>query len=270
MADFDPNLIYTYPDVKPEGRSGGWSWFLIILLILVIAAAITFLVLWLVQRDRQEELQIFGVSFKVASDTSIQASWTSVGSNNDVVTLFVYETGKGIRFNNNGTPSTTVAGRSSVTDPNTVKTVTVTGLIKDVTYDAVLVVTNSGISGYNGGNTGTGLTTGSNDPGIKFTITSLGQTGQIIYDTEDLTVEYELGSITINNNLFHFDSEVFICTTSQSQPLTSTSLCPETSFVLHDKTPTTNNTELGIILKIDLTTTTEENTAKLEYNTTIK
>lgn len=112
----------------------------VILILGLLAAGIVFLVLYLRERNRKTtppDVGITGDKFSLKSPTEVEASWTSVQPNN-MVTL--YASTKSIAVDKNGNAVGTGILRSPTVDGNKVKSVSVTGLTPNTTYNLLLVV----------------------------------------------------------------------------------------------------------------------------------
>ena len=240
MDESSPVLATVQPN--EEKSSSGWHWFLIILLVLAIAAAVVFLILWLTKSEDKKELSISGVNFKVSSSTSITATWTTTGNDKDEVTLYASPTGSSLDFDPTGkpvlTPVLTITPVfNSSTVPASQKTVTVTGLATNTTYDAVLIVTNPDIKDdYGTSKFESGLHTSTVIPNKFFIQSTAG--GYIAYTpkTGPMTVGYETSKLNVNHVLFHYQDGT-LCTTTQI----GTPSCGDNSYVLYN-----DSNKLGI------------------------
>lgn len=280
MSDYETQYGAVYPYETPQ-KSGGMGWVWALLIFLVLVAAIVFLVLWLYERGKskdEEGLNITGAEFTTPTQTTIQASWTSVGNDDDVVTLYVYPSGNPtLNFNPNGSPKSggaAIVQRTSTSSPNTTRTlsVTVPENTKNVVYGAALVVTNSNSPNLSKVERGDGLSPGS-EINKAFLIRKSGQsTGEIVYtlptDTtvNTGTVEYNwTESTSIDNILFHHDPDGYICSVMPSQSgvidVDSTTKCSDLgmAFALYDKESSTTDTVL-----VDDETTTSNGSLGIE------
>ncbi len=125
----------------------------VIILLLLLAASITFLILWLNNRNKKntqvKDLSINGVKFNVDSPTSVTATWESVGNLKDEIIL--YGDTIPINFDASGKPELDKNPKvlqSHKVSGNT-KTVTLSGLNKNTKYYLDLVVTNPDFVGFN-------------------------------------------------------------------------------------------------------------------------
>ena len=295
MSYNDPNLTDQTQDVSmtnpPDGQrvvitgdmpdgTSPWVKLLVIgIALVVIFLFVFFLIRWATSGDFSNDtsididaLLINGVNIGLASDTAIQATWTSVGDPGDVVTLYVNQSGDEMKFSRSGRPLGSYKTSTSISVP--IRTAIIDGLVTNASYDAVLVVTNPKFPNPSNANQHeSGLTPSSHlAHGTKFTVQASNQKGQINYQPfpTPTMVSYTLGSTNPNQSLFHHDADGFICATTQTEPLTATSGCDNGSYVLYS-TPgaaggaaRTNN--LSIIQKSQLTTAAELATAKWQYN----
>lgn len=250
------------PEAGTKKGGGGWIWGILIFILVVVA--IIFLILWLVERNKSaSELTISGTQFSLTSSNAVQATWTSVGNDNDQVTLYVYQSGTPIKFNTSGTPTnpSAVKAQAGPVNGNTTKTITTTALKTGVTYNGVLVVTNSNITAHNAVISDC-LHAGGDIAGA-FHIEASCQSGEIVYDIPAVTagiidvptVGYNFTDKTsIDNNLFHHDSDNLLCTVMPSQtaainadPTTKCGALGSSTHILYDPSiSTTTTTGLGI------------------------
>ncbi len=255
-----------------KSKTSWWAWGLIFVAVAAIIGFLIWYIIWSTRTDNtgatDAALSITGPQFSVLSETSIGATWSGVGDSNDVVTLFVNPTGQDMNFSKSGQPLGNYSQSLPISTPGT--SASVGGLTPGATYDARLVVTNSKIPNESNAKPHqSGLTASS--PSDRFTIQASGQKGQIRYHpaaNSPSVVTYTLNNSNPNGSLFHHDTDGFICATNQIQPLTSTSLCEDGSFVLFSKPSITGlaTTELGIIQKSQLSTTDQTTRAKWQFN----
>jgi hypothetical protein len=198
----------------------------VILIVLLIAASITFLILWLNKRNEKKtankDLAIADVNF-IPGETSITATWTVVGNEKDEVIL--YADTKPIKLNANGEPVSENVKSSNKVSGNS-KIVTITNLERETKYYLELVVKNPNVTGFNP-NTGT-VVTGSNViPQGNFIIQEIHTPGGISLDVNDSTkVTYEQGANKADtNDLWTYDPEKMTLTT-RNVGATSTALRP--------------------------------------------
>lgn len=265
-------------DLNNQGSSM-WTWILIIIAIVVIIVGVVLIIWWATSGGSDDNntdtgtLAIVGSEFVTNSSTTITSTWTRVGDVGDVVTMFVNPSGQEMKFDKNGSALGSYFTSGPIVSPGT--TATVVNLKSNVTYDAILIVTNPKVSGFNGSHHASGIVPSSPIvPGTKFTISSSAQGGQISYTPSSSTVvptppplvSYKLNTSNPNNSLFYRDPNGYICATSQSELLTTTSECADTSFVLYSQEllGSTGNTNLAMIRKSDLSDIT---TAQWKYNT---
>jgi len=181
----------------------------IIIIVLLLAASITFLILWLNKRNQKntakKDLAISDVVF-IPGETSATATWTSVGNSKDQVVL--YADTIPINLDANGKPE--IDKNPKVKTSNTVsgnaKTVAINNLEKETKYYLELVVTNPDVTGFNP-NTGT-IVTGSGIPAGNFIIQEIHTPGGISLDVNDSTkVTYEQGANKADtNDLWTYDA----------------------------------------------------------------
>jgi hypothetical protein len=233
-----------------------WSWVLLVVATLIVIGFVIWYIFWTTKTNNNSgiypsALNITGTKIVVLSDTSIRATWTSVGDAADKVILYVNPTGSTMKFDSSGKPLSNYKSSPVVTSPTT--NATVTGLVSGGTYDAVLVVTNPNYP--NNANTshhqsGLVLVSRGSVPN-RFSISASGQGGQIRYSssstpTNPITgpnqVFYTLNDSTVPGTLFHQDSDGYICATTQNKPLLPTDLCTDNSYVLYS----TSSNQLGI------------------------
>lgn len=248
---------------KSTGLATGWIVLIVIVAILVLVGII--LAIYFATRSTSTAqrnvpplgpVAITGVTIRTVGSNMIQATWTSVSNEFDVVTLYVVPAGTGLSFNEKGVPIGNPRTSGPVAAPAT--TATVTGLLPAVSYDATLIVTNPRATGILAQSTENGLTiTGPVPLGPKFTIGSSGQCGAIGYGSTGPdanlinTVYYQLGVNNPNQSLFHRDPRGYICATTQGQSLTADSECADNSSVLYD-TGVAGNATLNIGRLVDL------------------
>ena len=255
------------------------SWILGIVIAVLVIIGIIVIIWWATSGSGTSNgdtgpLSISGSDFKAVSATSIQATWTAVGNATDVVTLYVNPTGEEMKFNANGSPvgsystSGPVSGNTRSASGNT-GSATVSGLKSRSTYDAILIVTNPDVSGFNGHHHESGITVSPPlTPGNKFFIQAAGQSGSITYSPVPgpNTVTYSGGTLNMNQSLLHRDKNGFICATTQTEPLTANSLCEDGSYVLYADS-STGTANLSIKQKQNLTRE-EMGNAQWVYNST--
>ncbi len=249
-----------------------WSWLLVVIAVLVVVGFIIWYIIWSTKTNNtggiSTALTITGVQFSVINATTIQSTWTKVGDSGDIVIMYANPTGQTMKFDKSGNPLGTYSKSEPVATPNT--SASIGGLTSGSTYDAVLVVTNSKYPGQcNTGQHQSGLvlSTRGNVP-VRFSIQAAGQGGQIRYYPAAMNpsvVAYTLNDASVAGTLFHQDSDGYICTTNQTQQLTTSTKCDDGSYVLYSKPSTNGTNELGIIQKSQLATSSLTN-AKWQYN----
>ena len=263
MNDPNNNPQYMAVGAQPEHKSGGMGWLWGLIIFLVLAAAIVFLILWLVERGKtkdDKELLLTGTEFQltfIQSTTAMMASWTDVANDKDEVILYVYESGKSVKFNSDGSPTSAttsnIVATSNQVNGNTTKSLTAspTGGLKDgVTYIGVLVVTNPDLLNFHTVPS-QGLFSSPSEIPKAFLIESVSQPGEIIYvlptsggglPSVEYDVTKEAGSV--GSNLFHYDTtNNLLCTIHTLQagaaintPVTCDSFGP--NYLLYDNNGT--------------------------------
>jgi len=186
----------------------------VIIIILLLAAAITFLLLWLNNKNNKntekKDLAIEGVKFTLQTDTSVTATWTNIGSSDDIVTL--YASPDPINMGADGKPEGTNVSISNSVNGNA-KSVTLSNLKKDTKYYLDLVVTNTKFTGMNPtpGIIFTSITV----PTTSFLIEEIHTKGGISLDLKDTTkVTYDVGANkTDTNDLWSYDTTKFTIST---------------------------------------------------------
>jgi len=266
-----PQTTISGTSAPGQGGSDGLFWGITIVVILVVVALIILIVWWAtrnVTEDNDSALAITGVDFSSLSSTSITATWTAVGNKDDVVVLYVKETGKDQwRFDRNGTPLGVYKNSGKIFQPN--NSATVVGLKPNTNYDAKLIVTNPNVTGHNASQSKSGINTATKVKiGGKFYIKANGQPGQISRDKDmnPTQVYYTNGGIDASTSLFRCDPDGFLCGTIPGEPLTENTPCGPNNFVLYSD-GTTNTATLSTKRKSELTDEETEN-AKWEYNET--
>ena len=289
MSDQYGNQYVTVGDPIPVATGGfGWLWGLLIFIIVVIA--VIFLILWLVERSRKNELILTNVVFSTPNATTIRGTWVSSNSNDQII-MYVFRTGTPINFNSDGTPavpSDVVSQSAPVTGSGTAVATVPVG---NVSYTAVLVVTNPNFSGYDASNVSGALTPGPSpaNTGV-FHIQASGQSGEITYSIPPSgsqiapSVGYNFSRDRTNDsNLFFNDVNGLLCTVPllQSGAVNfnpTTTLCSDlgtNTFILYDTgtsngaSGTNGTSRLGIrrITPAD-STNTNNNNARWNYNPT--
>ena len=261
MSDYNQYVAVTDP--APVASSGsGWFW--IILLIIIIIIIVVIVVVVLIRRRNQNELDITNVVFIAPNATTIRATWTGVSNSNDQVIMYVYKTGTPINFNSDGTPKvqSDVTAQSPIVNGNTTFSTQATVPAGNVTYTAVLIVTNPNIVGH-GQVTSKSLVprAASGNPTGVFHLQANGQHGEVSYTLPGTgplpgvaTVGYNFtGSTTADNNLFYRDSNGLICTVMLSQTgavnfSAPTNLCTDLgseTYILYD---TGTSSSSGIVV----------------------
>lgn len=202
----------------------GWGYVAIFLIVILLVAAVIFLILWLTKKPAttniNKELAISGVRFNLlpsnvtttmdssnmsavgTSTRTVQATWESVGNSGDQVTL--YADTKQINLNPNGIPEdpTSALLYSSPPVPGTSRSVRVSGLQPNTLYYLMLVVTNPSVSGSNPV-PGRVYTSDAIPPG-QFIISDLDINGSIIVNSDN-TVTYS-DQVKGVNDIFTYDN----------------------------------------------------------------
>lgn len=267
----DPMMDQNYSAEPESSGTSSLVWVIIVVVVIIVIVGIILLIWWATRTSDNGTdtgpLAITGSNFRVLSSTSIGATWTRVGSDKDIVTMYVNPSGEEMKFDSTGQPLGSYSTSGSVASPGT--TATVTNLTPNASYDAVLIVTNPDVTGFNGSHHESGITTSTTlPPGAKFNITAAAQSGHIHYDINTpptaSTVSYSLANATTNDSLFMRDSDGYICATTLSEPLTPDSKCADGSSVLYAST-STGTSDLSIALKSSLATA-ELNNARWSYN----
>lgn len=185
---------------------------LVIVGIILLAAAIIFLVLWLNNRNKQsnvkKELAISNVQFSFTA-TSITATWDNVGNAKDMVTL--YADTSPINIGTDGKPSTAVAHSQSAS--GTARTVTINGLTANTKYYVALVVTQNGVTGFN--SVTDIIFTGETIPSSNFIIQEINTPGAIALNSSNPTiVTYQTGiNKTDITDIWTYDTTNFTIST---------------------------------------------------------
>jgi len=270
----DPVAYQQQVEIPASRGQSFWSWFLVVWIVIIVIGVLIWFIIWSTRTNNNgtnsNALNITGSRFTATSDTSITATWISVGDPADIVTLYVNPTGQPMTFTPAGQPQGTY--RSSTPVNSSSKSATVGGLTTGATYDARLVVTNPNLPGQSN--------TSPHQSGIvvtaplvvptKFSMQASGQQGQISYypSSAPTTAVYNLAGST--NFLFHQDPDGYICTAGAAQTLAANSPCGDNSYVLYSKASTSGlaTGEVGIIQKSQLTTSAQQDSAKWRYNNT--
>lgn len=179
--------------------------------------------------------------------------------------MYIQKTGNPINFNSSGQPTNTsaVVTSTETVNGNTTKTLTAsTNIQQNVTYEAILIVTNPDFSGYHNSVTSKALIPGAsgNKNGV-FHIQAAGQSGEIVYDIVPPTANNQSGQpdpgllpvfvptvgynfsgkTTANDNLFHHDPDDLVCTVMLSQsgsvnidPGTKCGALGDNTYILYD------------------------------------
>lgn len=188
----------------------GWSLFITILIIVLIALVITFFLLWIGKGTSNRALTISGVNFSLPSSDKITATWASVGSSSDVVTL--YASTSPINFSSGGFPEPGQNVFLTPTVSGSAKTLTVGGLTPNTKYYVDLVVTNPNVVGFNP--TPDIIYTGADVPSTSFIITEINTRGGISVDVNDnTTVTYDTVINKGLNDIWTYDPQAFTLTT---------------------------------------------------------
>lgn len=201
----------------------------VIILLLILAAAVTFLILWLNSRNKKntevKDLNITGTKFTLNNQVAVTAAWESIGNSKDQVVLYADTTP--INFNSDGTPDTSKSPKvlSSNKVSGNAKTVTLTGLNTNTKYYLDLVVTNPDFTGFNP--VSETIHTNGNVPETSFIIQELHTNGGISLDVNDSSkVTYDTkANKTDVNDLWSYDKVRFTIS-SRNLGITSTANRP--------------------------------------------
>jgi hypothetical protein len=268
------NAAVIDPDVANMSESSGtsmWVWVIIVIVVIVVIAGVIAIIWWATRKGPSSPngpgpLSITGTDFTAVGANSIRATWTSVGDENDLVTLFVNPTGKEMKFDRDGNPLGNYRSSGAVSTPGT--SATVGQLNSGVSYDAVLIVTNPNVGGANKAHSESAITPiATIPPGAKFNISASGQTGHIHYNRPSPNqVSYSLQAASVNDSLFMRDSDGFICATNLISPTTATTMCGDNQAVLYASTTSgTSTLNIGIKSSLD---STQLSQARWVYNST--
>lgn len=199
----------------------GWGYVAIFLIIILLVAAIVFLILWITKKpgttNVNKDLAISGVRFDLLPISSadqtnlnpsgqptrtVQASWTDVGNSGDQVVL--YADTRQINLTPNGVPEdpTSALLYTSPPVPGSAKKVTLSGLQPNVLYYLMLVVTNPSISGANP--TPGRVFTSDDIPKGQFIISDLDINGSIAVNSDN-SVTYS-NQVKGVNDIFTYDT----------------------------------------------------------------
>tara|TARA_R110002153_G_scaffold101574_1_gene237793 strand:+ start:851 stop:1693 length:843 start_codon:yes stop_codon:yes gene_type:complete len=186
----------------------------IVIIVLLLGLAVTFLILWLYNRNKKQaskDLSIAGLKFST-TNTSITGTWLVTGDVNNVITMYVDTmpinldtTGKVEMDKNPKVQSATALG--------SVKTVTVNNLTDKTKYFVELVVSNPADKGFNP-NKAT-LITGNVIPTGSFILQEIHTPGGISLDLNDKTkvVYSNTANKTDTNDLWSYDTANFTIST---------------------------------------------------------
>lgn len=208
------------PNLGVSKGGAGWLWG--ILALIAIIAAVVFLILWLVQRNKKNDiLSVTNQKFSINSSNQMTATWSSSNAS-DVVNLYVIQSGGKLNFTSDGTPtnSSIIVARSGQVAASVGVATATPVLTLGVSYIGYLVVTNSTINDYKSYKSQV-LIVGNFGPTGAFHIKAVSQQGEIVYATpENMGETGATGSVGYNfsdttafgDNLFFYDSNQNICT----------------------------------------------------------
>lgn len=261
----DPyNTQYVSIGDTPTETGGGSNWLWAILVIVAIIAAIVFLILWLVNRNKNNLLALTNPRFNITSSNQMRATWDSINNSSDIVNLYVTRSGPKLDFTTDGIPtgSTTVVAKAGPVTSPTLTAIASPVLTSGVSYIGYLVVTNPNVNDYKS-YVSQILTVGAVGPTGAFHIQANGQHGEIVYAVPEVSEEtgatgavgYNFSDVTtLSNNSFFYDSNQNICVIPPSLTgvvnnldINANTTCADfntsafTGFVL-----TGNNSTLGI------------------------
>lgn len=129
----------------------GGTWFLGIIIILLVILAIVFLILWLVNRGKinpqNSQLSIKNLVFSLVNLTTVQAKWSETGNSGNQITL--YADTIPINFNASGKAVNNPKIKMSQTVTSGTKTVSLSNLTPNTKYFLAVTVTNPKFTGFN-------------------------------------------------------------------------------------------------------------------------
>lgn len=232
----------------------------IILILLLLAAGIVFLVLYLRERNNKPvgtpNVSIQGEKFTLKSNTEVEASWTSVGDDSDMVTL--YASKKPIQIGSDGKPTDAAdVLNSSTVQGNQTKSVSITNLVSETRYYLALVVFNQ-ISNIIPETIFTDIVLEG-----EFTINEIDNAGFLVLDSNLTTVRLDPGKTTNKStidDIWEFDNGQFGGTPTFTIFSKSVSDDPET--VLYNNNGTLAATQLSSLSQTQL-----QSTAQWEFTT---
>lgn len=175
----------------------GATVFLVILILILLAVAITFLVLWLIKKEKKEnnpdDLAINNLVVRLTDASTVTATWSNTGSNNNQVTMFA-DTEK-INIDPSGKPSQ-ASNNLLIGGPvnENVRTLSIANLKPNTKYFIEVVVTGDGRSNSNPATVYTGSV-----PAGEFAIEELNASGGIELGGDSTTVTYQ--TRLLNKNL---------------------------------------------------------------------
>lgn len=185
----------------------GWTIFGIIVILILLGLAITFLVLWLMKKNNnansKTELSITGLKVFLSDPTTVTATWNSTGNSGNQVTI--YADTQRINFDAEGNveKATVNLVKGGPVSSGT-KTVAAANLGPGAVYYVDVVVTNPNIKAFNP-NPFT-IFTGP-VPTTEFRISELQTPGGIELSSDNTTVTYVTNLANKNNDdLWTYDS----------------------------------------------------------------
>jgi hypothetical protein len=192
----------------------GSTWFLGIIIFILVILAIVFLILWLVNRSKvhaqNSQLSIKDLQFCLENTTTVNATWSGTGNPGNQVTL--YADTKTINFNASGKPEDNANIKTSETVSASSKKVSLSGLTPNTKYFLAVTIINPKLTGFNSepGQIYTGLI-----PEGSFVIQEINTPGAISLDVNnDTTVTYDK---SVNksevNDIWTYDPKNFTIST---------------------------------------------------------
>ena len=267
MSDSDKILNPTLQTNTVDNSSSisGGTIALLVIGLLLLAAAITFLILWLVKKDKGRKPKIPDESVVVSSNTSVTVNWdpnNTATDKNDHINLFAttdpkYRVDNGIVKSSNGSPVTGITGISPSSG-----TRTISGLGSN---EKTFIVTTITGNDTNSSTVGTNLVYTQTDPPTdsKFNIEPLGINGFFGFELSndpmdnksDIFNVYSSGTTGIGSNTvcgtgnssWNFKPFVFNTTKAPNTSLIGTlnSTCDGNDYILVANNNSLMATSLG-------------------------
>lgn len=177
----------------------GGTIFLIVFVLVLLGLAVTFLVLWLINRNKQKEnnpndLVLTGLDVRLTAPDTVTATWTNTGSSGNQVTL--YADTQRIELDSAGKP--VQASKNLITGgpvSEATRTVSANGLLPNVIYYIDVVVT-----GDNRHKAAPAIVWTGTVPSEEFVIQELNTGGGIQLNSDNVTVSYQKTLANKNNN----------------------------------------------------------------------